>query len=598
LDAVRGKTFQRSEDPLLTGDLSGGIGCQRCHGPGRAHVEAVAQGADAGAIHTAIFNPARQNRDRQVEVCMQCHLETTSRRLPYSVARFDRDPFSYSPSEPLEDFILHFDYPQGVKDDRFEIAHAAYRLRKSECFLESEMTCTTCHNPHGVVRGEAAKMYFTNACKTCHADDALAQIPNHANAADCQTCHMPKRRTDDVVHVVMTDHYIQRRPPSGDLLAAIEEVTETAENVYQGPVEPYYPAQIGSDPEDQLYLAVAQVTQRANLDAGTARLRSLIEQHQPEQADFYFQLAEAYWNQQKLDEALPWYEQAVQRDPQHLIALRNYATVLAEAGRHSQSEQIVRQALEIAPDDPKALNNLGDVLVTLGRAPAAVPVLTKSLEGDPDSPEALQNLARAYGETGDAARAVEAARQSIRVRPDFAAAHNTLANLLVEQRQFAEAEQEFQKALELDPNSAIAHYNYANLLAAQEQFADAERQLREAVRIAPTMAVGHRNLGNLLGMRGDAVGAERMFRRAIEIDPNDPESHYNLGNALAAQSRVAEASQSFRRAVELRPRYDQARVNLAITLFTLGDETAAREEVTLIGDPVLRGRAQQAMSGQ
>lgn len=598
LDALRGTEFTRSHDPLLPGDLSGGIGCQRCHGPGRAHVEAVAQGADAAAIQTAIFNPAHQNRDRQVEVCMQCHLETTSRRLPYSVARFDRDPFSYKPSEPLEDFILHFDYPKGVKDDRFEIAHAAYRLRKSECFLNSEMTCTTCHNPHGVVRGEAAKTHFTNACKTCHANNALAQIPNHANTTDCQTCHMPKRRTDDVVHVVMTDHYIQRRPPSGDLLAAIEEVAEGPGDGYTGPVEPYYPAQIGPDPEDQLYLAVAQVTQRSNLDAGIEKLRALIEQYQPEQADFYFQLAEAYWNQQKVDEALPWYQQAIERDPKHLIALRNYATVLAEAGRHSQSEQVVRQALEIAPEDPKGLNNLGDVLVTLGRASAAISVLTKSLEGDPDSPEALQSLARAYGDTGDTARAVESARQAIRVRPDFAAAHNTLANLLVEQRQFTEAEQEFLKALELDPNSAIAHYNYANLLVAREQFPAAERQLREAVRIAPTMAVGHRNLGNLLGMRGDAVGAERMFRRAIEVDPNDPESHFNLGNAMAAQQRIPEASESYRRAVELRPRYDQARVNFAITLYTLGDETAAREEAAKIDDPVLRGRAQQAMIRQ
>jgi len=27
---------------------------------------------------------------------------------------------------------------------------------------------------------------------------------------------MPKRRTIDVVHAVMTDHYIRRRPPSID----------------------------------------------------------------------------------------------------------------------------------------------------------------------------------------------------------------------------------------------------------------------------------------------------------------------------------------------------------------------------------------------
>jgi predicted CXXCH cytochrome family protein len=191
LSAPRGRTFKRSEDPLLPGDLAGGIGCQRCHGPGRNHIEAVADGEDSDTIRAAIFNPSHANRDRQVEVCMQCHLETTSRRLPYSVARSDRGPFSYRPDEPLEDFILHFDYPKGVHEDRFEIAHAAYRLRKSQCFLQSEMTCTTCHNPHGVVRGEAAKTHLTNVCKTCHADSALAPIPNHSSATDCQTCTCP-----------------------------------------------------------------------------------------------------------------------------------------------------------------------------------------------------------------------------------------------------------------------------------------------------------------------------------------------------------------------------------------------------------------------
>ena len=33
---------------------------------------------------------------------------------------------------------------------------------------------------------------------------------------------MPKRRAEDAVHVVMTDHYIQRRKPAGNLLARVE----------------------------------------------------------------------------------------------------------------------------------------------------------------------------------------------------------------------------------------------------------------------------------------------------------------------------------------------------------------------------------------
>src|SRR5207247_6691893 len=43
---------------------------------------------------------------------------------------------------------------------------------------------------------------------------------------DCVSCHMPKRRTQDVVHVVMTDHKIQKpqKPMTGaGLLAPREE---------------------------------------------------------------------------------------------------------------------------------------------------------------------------------------------------------------------------------------------------------------------------------------------------------------------------------------------------------------------------------------
>ena len=55
-------------------------------------------------------------------------------------------------------------------------------------------------------------------CLGCHrasldkrvALDKLVGLSRHTASADCIGCHMPKRRTDDAVHVVMTDHWIQR----------------------------------------------------------------------------------------------------------------------------------------------------------------------------------------------------------------------------------------------------------------------------------------------------------------------------------------------------------------------------------------------------
>ncbi len=101
-----------------------------------------------------------------MEVCMQCHLETTSRALPNSLVRFGRGAFSYRPGEPLGDFVLHFD--DTGRADKFEIVSSVYRLRQSRCFLESKgkLSCTTCHNPHDVPRGRILR------------DEALYDIAN------------------------------------------------------------------------------------------------------------------------------------------------------------------------------------------------------------------------------------------------------------------------------------------------------------------------------------------------------------------------------------------------------------------------------------
>jgi hypothetical protein len=70
--------------PKFIEPLPQGIDCQRCHGPGQAHVDAIKRG-DVEAGVRGIVNPSKLDRERQLETCMQCHLEyaaTSTHRFP------------------------------------------------------------------------------------------------------------------------------------------------------------------------------------------------------------------------------------------------------------------------------------------------------------------------------------------------------------------------------------------------------------------------------------------------------------------------------------------------------------------------------------
>ena len=624
-------------DSRFPRELPSGIDCQRCHGPGSGHLELVSSGtADAADIRQTVVNPVRLGPEREMEVCMQCHLQVATAG-PH-IQRFGRPIYSYRPGEPLAEYSVRFDLVDpktGELSERFEVDSSSYRLLRSPCFIQSrgKMTCTTCHDPHHAPRGEEAVRHYRERCMDCHAEVSPLAHPQPGES-DCASCHMPQRRTQDAVHVVMTDHFIQRRPPPReDLLAPLKEdhspkpdevvlhqpdaLPDSEREIYLGlgqiraPVhsargvdrlELALPRWQGTSPEPYLQLALAQV-ESGDLDQAGIHLRKALEAG-PELAPARFQLGEVLRRQGRPDEAAEQYRHALRLNPGHAaahnglglilkerdqieaalehfrLAVRsdllsaeahaNSGTIFLQEGQVEEATREFHRALQIEPNNPGVYRSLGVVRAGLGRHPQAVGAFRQAISLKPDDAEAHYNLGLSQRELGRQQEAVQALQKAIDLRPDYAEAHSSLGVTHGQTGRLPEAVEAFRRAVKIDPGYGEAWSNLGLVLGQLGQWREAAAALAQTVRIDPEDFQTHLKLGLAYGQAEEFQQAVEAFQKAIEVKPDFAEAWSNLGAAFGQLGQHQEAIRAFREVVRLQPDTLQAHLRLGTAYVQTG----------------------------
>lgn len=153
-----------------------GVSCERCHGPGSRHLEALDKGGD----DLQITNPAKLSNGDAMKLCGLCHSG-------------------------------FFPIPQPRPKDLM-ISSQATALANSTCFRQSGggFSCVSCHDPHSNARADSPSYEAT--CRSCHDTSKRpgAKICPVDPASGCIPCHMPNVNLRGDFPV--TDHWIRVFP--------------------------------------------------------------------------------------------------------------------------------------------------------------------------------------------------------------------------------------------------------------------------------------------------------------------------------------------------------------------------------------------------
>jgi len=402
--------------------LSNAIDCERCHGPGSLHVQRwEQQTATLTTVDPTIVHPGRLSRERNEDICAQCHLHSAA-----TVDVRGRGLASFRPGLALAEFCIHYGSKKSNKP--MQVVGHVEQMRLSRCYQASKtLTCTTCHDPHQKPKPALRLAYYRSKCLGCHTEDSCGiERPQRLlknEHDDCIACHMPTVPTE-IPHFAFTHHRIaihtSRRPAKE--IGGISSLVSLGRTSHLPQVE-----------QDRcLGLAYAQAAddQRASATfrVYVERARKLLEDVRRRgirDAQVDAALAKLYW----------------QRDPRKTIALSKSAL-----------------EYENLPPDARvsALFTLGSTLFEMGNTDRAIRVLEKLVRLRRYS-IAWFVLSRCYERAGNSPKALAAARKAVEISPQNPQFHRHLADLYRASGKSQEAEFQSRRAAALSASSSRVH---------------------------------------------------------------------------------------------------------------------------------------------
>ncbi len=335
----------------------------------------------------------------------------------------------------------------------------------------------------------------------------------------------------------------------------------------------------------------------------------------PSSAPELFNLGEQARQRGNLEQALKYYQQAVQLAPNWKSAYQRLAAITEKMGLWQESTIYYRQLLQLkdSPDRPVLPSARKQLLLpatatlpakdsaeyqaSLGNSSAkqqqwqaAILHYQKAIELNPKLAVAYRNLGRVYHQIGKIEQATSYWLQAMELETQGLQADEyfQLANNLVRQGKSPPAITCYRRAIQLQPTLIEAYLQLGKLLIQAGEPEKAQHCYQEGLQHNPQSYQLYFNLGLYFTYQHNWPSAINCYRQALQIKPDYWEAIHNLGEALSHQQLWSEAIAAYRRAIELKPQLPWSYNNLGHVLIQCQRPqeaiTVLKQAITLQGD--------------
>lgn len=169
------------------------------------------------------------------------------------------------------------------------------------------------------------------------------------------------------------------------------------------------------------------------------------------------------YNQQDYTGAIEDFNQALQLEPNNILAYYQRGYARAEIQDYKGAIEDFNQYMQHNPNDVDALDNRGNVYYNLGKYEQAITDLNKAIQINPKDSYAYNKRGLAYNEQGKYEKAIADYNKAIELKYDpLSVPYNNRGNAYDNLGNYQKAIEDYNQAIRINPNDADAFYNLGN----------------------------------------------------------------------------------------------------------------------------------------